>query len=423
MVFDSDIVVSAEEAVDPPLSGAHSEHSWLERRRWVLGVAGAFIATALGFTFWWGPVVEHVSQWVDSGDLWDTYRAAQWVGWGNEGTVYEHGIYSIVFPGITVLLAPVAMVASHFRLVNPYPYFVPKPSALPLLMPYVLVISVPALFAFDTLAESLAIGPARRRVLCWMQGALLWPVVVVWGHPEEALALAFAVWGLLAAYKGRWSRAGWLMGLAVAFQPYALLIVPILLGLAPKGSRLATAVRSVLLSCALLVLPFLQGWHATTHAIFVQPTILVPNHATPLLALAPHLAKGVYSAGPGRYCVVLVAVAAGWWTWKRQPGLREVCWMAALVLAARCLLEPVIAPYYLWSASVLLVTVSATQNWRRFFVTVGAVACASLWAYHFTSSWAYWLPIAVLLALAVKSAMPDLSLTRLQRPATGQVRV
>jgi len=383
-----------------------SEQRWVARRKWPLLVAALFFATGIAFTFWWGPVVQHVPQWADSGDLWDTYRAAQWVSWGSEGTVYQHGIYAIVFPGIDVLLAPVAMVATHYRLVNPYPYFVTKPSVLPLLMPYVLAISVPALFVFDSLAEFLGVGRGRRILLCWMQGVLLWPVIVLWGHPEEAVALSFLVLALMAACRGRWGRAGWLLGFAVAFQPYALLMLPMLLGLTPKGHRLATIVRSLLLSCALLVLPLLQSWHATTHDVLVQPTNLWPNYATPLLAVSPHLARGVYSAGPGRYVVALCALAAGWWAWTHRPEPLEIFWSAGLVFAVRFAAEPVVTPYYVWAGAVLLLTVSASQGRRRLFLTVCALVFASTWAYHRASPWAYWLPIVVGLALAATWARP-----------------
>jgi hypothetical protein len=398
-------------ASDPRVIATKEEigASWLAKRKWALVVAAVFIGTGIAFTFWWGPVIEHIAQWAYSGDLWDTYRAAQWTAWGNEGTIYEHGIYSIVFPGIDVLLAPVAMVAVHFRLVNPYPYFVAKPSVLPILMPYVLAISALSLLAFDVLAEFLEVGRGRRIFLCWMQGALLWPLVVLWGHPEEALCLAAAILALMAALRGRVSRAAWLMGFAIAFQPYALLLVPLLLGLSPRGTRLVTVVRSMALSGVLLVLPVLQAWHATTHAILVQPTYLHFNHATPLLALAPHLAAGVYSAGPGRYGVALCALGAGWWTLKHQPGPREVFWLAAMVLALRCVLEPVVAPYYIWACAVLLITVSAGQRTRHFVITTGSLAFASVWAYHFTSEWGYWLPIVIALAIAVKSSQPGVS--------------
>ena len=383
------------------------EVRWLARRKWALLVAASFCVTGIAFTFWWAPVVQHVPQWAYSGDLWDTYRAAQWVSWGNEGSVYQHGIYAIFFPGIEVLLAPVAMVATHYRLVNPYPYFVPKPTVLPILLPYVLAISVPALFVFDSSAEFLGVGRSRRILVCWMQGVLLWPVVVLWGHPEEALALSFAVLAIMASFKGKWGRAGWLLGFAIAFQPYALLLLPMLLGLTPKGHRLVTIGRSLLLSCTLLVLPLVQGWHATTHDLLLQPTYLRPNNATPLLALAPHLARGMYSAGVGRYLVALCALAAGWWAWRHRPGPLEIFWLAGLVFAVRFAVEPVVTPYYVWASAVFLLPVSGCHGRRRFVLTACAIAFASLWAYHRASPWEYWLPIVVILGLAVALARPD----------------
>lgn len=397
---------------------APSTLGWLERRKWAFVVAAVFVATGIAFTFWWSPVVLHVPQWADSGDLWDTYRAAQWVSWGSEGTVYEHGIYAIVFPGVDVLLAPVAMVATHYRLVNPYPYFVPKPSVLPLLLPYVLAVSVPALFVLDSLAEFLGVARGRRILLCWMQGVLLWPVVVLWGHPEEAIALSFVILAVMTGLRGRWGKAGWLLGLAVAFQPYALLMLPMLLGLTPKGRRLATIGRSLCLSCALLVLPLLQGWHATTHDLLVQPTYLWPNYGTPLLALAPRLAHGVHSAGPGRYLVVVCALGVGWWTWAHRPGPREIFWLAGLIFAVRFAAEPVVTPYYVWASAVFLLPVSAGQERRRFLLAVCAITLAGVWAYHRTSPWEYWLPIVVLLGWVVALARPNAQMVRPARPAT-----
>ena len=83
--------------------------------------------------------------------------------------------------------------------------------------------------------------------------------------------------------------------------------------------------------------------------------------------------------------------------------------MAAMVLALRCVLEPVVAPYYIWACAVLLITVSAGQRTRRFVITTGSLAFASVWAYHFTSEWGYWLPMVIALAIAVKSAQPGVS--------------
>lgn len=242
--------------------------------------------------------------------------------------------------------------------------------------------------------------------MCCIQGILLFTLVAIWGHPEEAIALAFAVTALIAVVKGRWRRAGWLLGLAIAFQPYTLLLLPMMLGLTPKGRHLITIGRAGLLSCALVVLPLFQDWHATAHAIFVQPTYLRLNHSTPLLALAPQLTHGVYSAGPSRYLVVLCAVGAGWWTWRRQPGALEVIWLASLVFIARCIFEPIVTPYYVWAGTVLLLTVAASQSPRRFSISIGSLAFAGLWAYRLTMDWLYWLPIVAAIALALVVARP-----------------
>ena len=240
------------EGVNTGFPPASSTMAWFARRKWPLLVAALFFITGIAFTFWWCPVVDHLHQWIDSEDLWDTYRAAQWVGWGNEGAVYQHGIYSIVFPGIDVVLAPVAIVSTHYRLIDPYPYFIRYPSALPLLMPYVLAISVPALLVFDYLAEFLDVVPRRRILLCWMQGALLWPLVVMWGHPEEAIALAFIVLSMVSAFSERWTRAGWYLGFGVAFQPTRSSYCRYCSGLLPKvrGGPRSCGLRSYRAHCS-----------------------------------------------------------------------------------------------------------------------------------------------------------------------------
>ena len=67
-------------------------------------VAALFFITGIALTFWGCLLLSTFTNGSIREDLWDTYRAAQWVGWGNEGSVYQNGIYSIVFPGIDVLI-------------------------------------------------------------------------------------------------------------------------------------------------------------------------------------------------------------------------------------------------------------------------------------------------------------------------------
>lgn len=380
--------------------------SWLSLRAWPIVVSGTFILTGLLFTFLWGPVVHHLHAWIDSGDLWDTYRAAQWVGWGNEGSVYQHQIYALYFPLMAVLLAPVAMINQHFSLADPYPFYIAQPPALPLLITYVLLLSVVMLFAVDRALRSLDIRGGRRIAVLWITAVLLWPTVVMWGHPEEALCVSFILWALVAIRERRWVAVGWLMGFAVAFQPYALLLLPMVIGLAPGGQRLRTIVRSAALSVALLALPFLQAFHATFRAVFEQPTYYPPNHPTPLLSLAPRIGHGVYSAGVGRYFVVFCALATGYWAWTRGLRALWVFWVAGVLFTLRAVCEPVMAPYYVWAATVFLVLVAAAKGAARLTAATLVISAAGLVAYHHASRWGYWLPVVVLELAALAVSYP-----------------
>ena len=60
--------------------------------------------------------------------------------------------------------------------------------------------------------------------------------VVLWGHPKDAVAVACLLYACLAASEKRWSRFGWLIGAAVAFEPVVLLALPSC-SLSPGGER------------------------------------------------------------------------------------------------------------------------------------------------------------------------------------------
>ena len=138
-----------------------------------------------------------------------------------------------------------------------FPFAVPHPTAWLLLGPYEILIGCSALFAFEALAAHLEISPQRRVMLCVAEGVVLWPTLVLWGHPEDALALALGVYGLVLALDGKWTGAGWLFGAAVATQPLVILMLPVLLAMAGRQRALALLVRSVLPAAALLATPLI----------------------------------------------------------------------------------------------------------------------------------------------------------------------
>ncbi len=206
--------------------------------------------------------------------------------------------------------------------------------------PYVLLLSCMALFACDALARRLQVSRQRRAVITVLVAVLLWSVTVVYGHPEDAIAIALAVYALISAMDGRFTKAGWIFGAAVAFQPLVLLMVPVLIAMAGLRKGIALGIRSVLPSAVLLSVPLIANFSATFRELVDQPSFPNVNHATPWTALATRLgghgSSLTVAAGPvrrvGYSCCHWDRHLGGPATMARAPGafgLRMCCGVGA----------------------------------------------------------------------------------------------
>jgi hypothetical protein len=337
--------------------------SRLRRRAWPLAMTVAFVVTGMAYSLFWAPVVRHHPYWVTPGDLWATYRAAHWVGWGDLGGIYGSGAGLVTYPGILVVLAPLAMFTGAFGLTEAFPRFVPHPTAWLALGPASLLLCSIPLFACDAAAERLGISRRRRAALCLAEACVLWNVSVFWGHPEDAVAVGLALYALVFALDRRWTGAGWLFGAAMATQPLVILMFPVLLALGGRRRVAGLAVRGFAPAFALVLTPLISQFHATTHALLDQPNFPGVDHATPWTVLAPVLGgRGhslVVAAGPGRIVALVLACGLGWWArrWRERPDL--ILWAAATALALRCFTESVMVAFYIWPALAIGLLVAA----------------------------------------------------------------
>ena len=323
-----------------------------------------------------------------------------------------------------VILTPLAMLNDHLHLTESYlPFIVQHPTAALMLEPVELLLASTVVFASDALAQRLSVSRARRRSLCFVVAIIAWPTAAVWGHAEDALAMTFAIYALIAMLDRRWAAFGWLLGLGIVVQPLVALLVPLLIGAAPRGQRVLLAIRSAALS-ALLVGVALAGDAADTwRALVTQPTPPSMNHATPWNALAPKAVSGAVatsrhggylhrlghaaavqtpsravaevSGGPGRLVDVLLAVAIGLYVWRRPQDPVRLLWLAAAVLASRCLFEAVMTPYYLAPPLILALVMASRRNGRGFLAAAVIALEITVFAYHHLNPWAWWLPIVV----------------------------
>ncbi len=139
----------------------------VEDRKWPMAAMLAMLIAGVGYMLLWNPWVHHVDSWNTGGDLWGIFRGAHYVGWGFIGGVYtpQNGI--ITFPGMPILMAPLAIVSGWLHLSESYGAFtLPRPTAALLIQPFELLLASTAVFACDNLARRLLVTSRRRIALC-----------------------------------------------------------------------------------------------------------------------------------------------------------------------------------------------------------------------------------------------------------------
>src|SRR5579875_334741 len=183
--------------------------------------------------------------WMPMGDAKWTIQSAQYVANGGLGYIYSANTQFLPLPGFLLVLAPFAAIADHFNLINDFPAVVPHPSIYLVMGPAFFVTGATAVLGVDYLAATLGIGRARRRIIAPLTGLFVVGPTVCWmGHPEDMLALCLASFALGLLIRGRHEVAAVVLALAILMQPWALLLIPVLVAATPAGRR----VRSLLYS-------------------------------------------------------------------------------------------------------------------------------------------------------------------------------
>ncbi len=274
---------------------------------WLVAVTAGVVVTGMAYSLWWPAVVRHQSSyWLTPGDMWYSVRTAHWIGWGSLSFVYSNYRSALVtLPGFELLLTPVVVLSSALHLSEQAPGLLGpgKPTDWLLIGPVSLLCSGLPLFTLDALARRLGILTGSRRVLSVAVAAAVWPALAIWGHPEDALALGFAVYALVMVLDERWTPAGWLLGAALAMQLLVVMLVPVFVGLVGWRHGRALLARAAVLPGFLLVAVLVPDFHDAFYVLSHQPADPAPNHITPWLALAPKL-------GHGPWCRAVRAVSS-----------------------------------------------------------------------------------------------------------------
>jgi hypothetical protein len=404
--------VPAGEARAPRQSAAPSAESagsrgrpvpWLIRRIFPLLAAVVLTAVGVAVTIWYGPRMVHVPDWALPDDLWGTLTAAQRLVHLNLGGLYTEPTALITFPGAAVILVPIVAVidAAGISLQLPGPDNT-HPAAWLLAGPYQVLLSSVVLFAADAIAEHLGVTKPKRAFLAAAGAVVLWNVSVRWGHPEDALAVALLLYGILALSRsGRTARSAWLIGAAVAVQPLVLLALPFVLVLIEPRRLAGFLARAATPATVLLAAAAAANWTATVKAVTSQPNSPIVDHPTPWTSLAPQLSHNLVATGPARVLTVLIAggcalalrrrwrsalASAGW-----SPELVwELLWWVAVALALRSVLEPVMVAFYLWPPLAVALIPAARRWWRLVPASLAAGTITFVSQNQWRGPWGWW---------------------------------
>ena len=404
---------------------ALSAQSFARAQRRFPAILASTLFVILGnvYFFRWGPVIQHLPRWESPHDLvLHTFVAAIALAHGHLDQIYSgnphitgHGETGFLSPpGFLILLAPLAALTNtvHDHVLQfPHHVLAQQIQEWVSLGPYVLVLSCSVLFAADALAERLGVAWSRRVGLALVEGVLLWNVTVLWGHPEDAVALACALYAFVCVLDDRWKVAGWLFGLGLAVQPLVIVLLPILLALGGTRRALGLVLRGILPAVVITIPPLVANFHGTVHAVVTQPSFPNRNHATPWTVFAPRIggtgSNLTVGGGPLRVVALVLAGALGWWArrWREKPEM--LVWAVALALALRCYTESVLTAYYAWPALAVGVVVAARAADLRYLVAIVAAVWTTIVGQWRLGEFPWWmLDVTGITAVVVAAARP-----------------
>jgi hypothetical protein len=384
-------------------SGSVGDFLGVRRAAWLATALAVVISIFVSFKLPW---YFDLHGWLMPGDISWMTRSAQWVDSGAMGSVYAANHWYLTLPGYLFLLAPVVQVGDMLHLANNYPFPIPHPTMWLLTGPFTALCCAAVIPATDRLAAALSVPKLRRDILAVAVAVLVAvPTTIFSGHGEDMLALAGVELATVAAVGGHWSRVGWILALAVLFQEWALLAVPVLVAASPQGQKIKTAWHALLPGASLGMLLLALDWKNAYFDLIVQPAVfkgqkLVWWQWAKVVAIPGTSVFGV-TGSTFRTCAVAVAVVAGIVVWK-NPTPTRIAAAVAVALFARGFFEVELWPYYLAPAAVMIVLLAGRAPAKR-----AAVAAAAAFGAYAVSNSAYvgvstnpWLATAVLAACA-----------------------
>jgi hypothetical protein len=398
--------------MEPPSPEANEpdRHPW--RAAVVIGLltvaAGMFYSLALA------PWVRHDPGWWISSDAWVNLAGAHRVADGGFARLYEATPLLVVTPLYPILLVPLALIGSHWKLTEGFPAEIRHPTMWPLYEAVIIATAILVLHAARQLLRATGVRSGLARVQAALVPVAIWPVGVLFGHGEDVLALALVLWGVTAHLRRRPVAAAMLFGAAVASKQWALLGVPLLVAVTPTERRRQVLGISLGIPAALVLLPLAADWSHASRALFGARSFPAAGHPALWMTSSARTVVGT----PSRLGAFLVAGLVAW-RLRGEPAAERLIAGFAVAFAGRLLFEPVAFSYYLGPGFAFLLLHERMTRWavRR------TLLAAPLFVLYFELHpypWLWWLGAWTIVAVLAVPAVTELF--RTDRPPKGRAR-
>ncbi|MGO8823913.1 MAG: hypothetical protein ACLQU9_01580 [Acidimicrobiales bacterium] len=234
----------------------------------------------------------------------------------------------------------------------------------------------------------------------------VWMCIEMYAHPQDLVAMGFALAAMACVLRTRWVGAGVLIALAVLAQPFALLIAIPLFVVAPAARKLPFVI-SAAVSAAIIDVPLLALTSGSAaHTIFLGSGNAVGAGTTVLWEI--HLPSTVL-VQISRIAPLVASLVLAWIVQRRLG--RAVLQPAALIslvavsLSLRLVFEDNLFSYYLMALAVILVVVDVVHGrirqtvvaWLAMVTLVYSEPTLIVWRHSWDQDARHWIPVIVMI--------------------------
>ncbi|MDA8195973.1 MAG: hypothetical protein M0019_01965 [Actinomycetota bacterium] len=333
------------------------------------------------------PLTNRSHGWIYSLDFFAELRDAHLILWGGYQLLYSSGTGLVVPPLGPLSLTPLAFISSAFGLVEPFPYPIPRPTVLLVAIPYLAIYAT--LFFYAVRRFVLRFANAKNLFIEVCATLVASFALMPWGHVEDVAAVAFAILGYVKLSEGKLRSSSYLFGVAIAFQPFAVLfVIPTLFMLVHKYRDCVTALVRAAMPTFMVYIPlFVTSPSATISTLLHQNNFPAVDHLTVVGLLIEQRNRPI-AAGPLRLLLVVFVIAASLILRNlRRDSIHsygEVFLIVGLISAGRIFVEPVMVPYYVVPTMVYLLLAGVFFK-SHVKVRTLAILVASFISFYLTS--------------------------------------